>query len=164
MVLQVFDTENKMPAGRLNSLRKLLPLVEKGNFESILVDTSAMNLPASIYSLEANYLIKKEFGLPTGFAPSNGSYMWRKTLSEGQRSWFPPVDASVHAIASLASDFLLFGPLSGINRIFPAVAATSSMLAALRFEQTQVLPDSGSPFDLLFPDIVAQFKKEKGET
>ena len=163
VVLQAFDTADKLPGGRLKSLSKLLPIVEKGNFDSILVDTSAMNLPATIYSLEANYLIKKEYGLPVGFAPSNGSYMWRKTLTEEQRPWFPPVDAGVHAIASMASDFLLFGPLSGINRIFPAVAAANSMLGALRFEQTQILPESNSPFNLLFPDIVGQFKKEKGE-
>jgi tetrahydromethanopterin S-methyltransferase subunit H len=72
------------------------------------------------------------------------------------------VDAGVHAVASLLSDFLLYGPLSGTSRVFPAVAAAHSMLGALRYEETGVLPPSESPLNLMFPDVVAQFKKEKG--
>jgi len=78
VVVQVFDPSDKSAEGRIKSLRNLLPLVEEGGFESIIIDTAVMNLPASVFSLKANYLIKRDFGLPVGGAPSNGSYMWRK--------------------------------------------------------------------------------------
>jgi tetrahydromethanopterin S-methyltransferase subunit H len=163
VVIQVFDMEDKKPTGRVKSLKNLLPLVEKGNFESILVDTAVMNLPATTFSLVANTLIKNEFGFPVGFAPSNGTYMWRKAAGEQGRDKFPAIDAGVHAIAALASDFLFYGPLTGTSRVFPAVAAASSMMAALAFDESNSLPSGNHPLNLLFPDVVKQFEKEKGE-
>lgn len=160
VVIQVFDVEDKRPTGRVKSLKHLLPLVEKGNFESILVDTAVMNLPATTFSLLANTLIKKEFGLPVGFAPSNGTYMWRKAAGEQGKDKFPAIDAGVHAISALASDFLFFGPLTGTSRVFPAVAAASSMMAALAYEESTVLPTGNHPLNLLFPDVAKQFAAE----
>jgi len=163
VVVQVFDEEDKGPSGRVKSLKKMLPLVEKGNFDSILVDTSVMNLPTTSLSLVANHLIKKEFGLPVGFAPSNGTYMWRKSASEPDRGKFPAIDAGVHAISALASDFLFYGPMTGTSRVFPAVAAASSMMAALAYQESAFLPSGSHPLNLFFPDVVVQFQKEKEE-
>ncbi len=161
IVVQVFDMNDKRPTGRVTSLKQLLPLVERGNFESILVDTAVMNLPATAFSLVANYLIKKEFGLPVGFAPANGTYMWRKAAPEHDRARFPAIDAGVHAVSALASDFLFYGPLTGTHRVFPAVAAASSMLAASAYNERALLPVGDHPLNLLFPDVVKQFQEEK---
>jgi len=163
VVVQVFDVEDKRPTGRVTSLKRLLPLVERGNFESILIDTAVMNLPATAFSLVANQLIKKEFGLPVGFAPSNGTYMWRKNAGEQERKRFPAIDAGVHAICALASDFLFYGPLTGTSRVFPAVAAATSMMATAAYAEGSPLPAGNHPLNLLFPDVVKQFSEEKGE-
>jgi tetrahydromethanopterin S-methyltransferase subunit H len=162
VVVQVFDIEDKRSGGRVKSLKKMLPLVEKGNFDSILVDTSVMNLPTTSLSMVANHLIKKEFGLPVGFAPSNGTYMWRKSASERDKDKFPAIDAGAHAISAIVSDFLFYGPMSGTGRVFPAVAAASSMMAVLAYQETGFLPVENHPLNLLFPDVVAQFQKERG--
>lgn len=163
VVIQAFDIEDKGPNGRIKSLKKMLPIVEKGNFDSIIVDTAAMNLPATAFSLVANHLIKQEFGLPAGFAPSNGTYMWRKVAAEADKGKFAAIDAGVHAISALASDFLFYGPTTGSNRVFPAVAAASSMMAALAYSESGILPGGEHPLCLLFPDVVKQFQKEEGE-
>jgi len=161
VVVQVFDMEDKTPTGRVKSLKRLLPIVEKGNFESILVDTAVMNLPATAFSLVANHLIKREFGLPAGCAPSNGTYMWRKTASEHDREKFIPMDAGVNAISALMSDFVFYGPMTGTSRAFPAVAAANSMTAALAYNENGFLPGDNHPLKILFPDVVEQFQKER---
>jgi tetrahydromethanopterin S-methyltransferase subunit H len=163
VVVQAFDVEDKRPTGRVKSLQRMMSYLEKGDFESILVDTAVMNLPATTFSLMANHLIKKEFGLPVGFAPSNGTYMWRKAAPEEERGRFPAVDAAVHAISALLSDFLLYGPLTGTCRVFPAVAAAASMMAAGAFAESSALPLGNHPLNLLFPEVVKQFQAEKGE-
>jgi tetrahydromethanopterin S-methyltransferase subunit H len=163
VVIQVFDTEDKRPSGRIKSLKSMLPLIEQGDFKSILVDTAVMNLPTTAFSLLANHLIKKEFGLPVGCAPSNGTYMWRKSASEEVKNRFPAIDAGVHAITALLSDFLFYGPMTGTNRLFSAVAAASSMMAALAYEDSDFLPDENHPLNRLFPEVLEQFQKEKGE-
>ena len=163
VVVQVFSEQDKGPEGRVKSLQELLPIVEEGSFESVLIDTSVMNLPTTSLSLKANHLIKQQYGLPTGFAPSNGSYMWRKAAGDRGKAQFAAVDAGVHAVSALLSDFLLFGPLSGVQRVFPAVAAAHSMMTAMAFEERGYLPAPDQPLALMFPDVLAQFEKEKGE-
>jgi tetrahydromethanopterin S-methyltransferase subunit H len=164
VVVQVFDARDKRPAGRVTSLKRLLPVVEKGNFESILIDTAVMNLPATAFSILANRLIKEEYGLPVGFAPSNGTYMWRKNAGEQEKKSFPAIDAAVHAISALAGDFLFYGPLTGTARVFPAVAAATSMMAAAAYIEGSALPAaSRHPLNLIFPDVVKQFEQEAVE-
>lgn len=163
IVVQVFDEQDKRSFGRLNSLKILLPLIEKGRFDSVLVDTSIMNLPTTSLSLKANYLIKQQFGLPVGFAPSNGSYLYRKAAGEQGKAYFAAVDAGAHAISALLCDFILFGPLSGIQRVFPAVAAAHSMMAALAFEDRGYIASSDHPLALMFPEVLEQFIRERKE-
>ncbi len=157
IVVQAFDVEDKTPTGRPKSLRKMLQMVEKGGFESILVDTAVMNLPATAFSLLANSLVKEEFGLPVGSAPSNGTYMWKASREKWGSKGFVGVDAGIHAICALASDFMLYGPMTGTQRIFPAVAAASAVLATLVYDDTGELPQGKNhPLNLLFSDMVEQ--------
>jgi tetrahydromethanopterin S-methyltransferase subunit H len=157
IVIQAFDAEDKTPAGRPKSLRNTLQMVDEGAFESILVDTAVMNLPATAFSLLANSLVKEEFGLPVGSAPSNGTYVWKASREMWGSKGFVGVDAGIHAISALASDFMLYGPMTGTQRIFPAVAAASALLATLAYDDTKALPESKThPLNLLFSDMVEQ--------
>ncbi len=160
VVIQAFDTNDKTSSGRLTSLEALLPSAQKGGFASILVDTAAMNLPAMGLSLKANHLIKERLGLPVGFAPSNGSYMWRKSAEGDAKKRFPAVDAAAHAVCALLSDFLFYGPMSGTSRVFAAVGAASAMTAALAYEETGALPAGAHPLGEMFPDVLEQFRQD----
>ncbi len=159
VVIQAFDVEDMGPRGRVSSLKKLLPMVEKGNFESILVDTAVMGLPLTAFSLIGNRLVKEEFGLPVGCAPSNGTYMWKKAVGAEGASKFPPVDAAIEAITAMGSDFIFYGPMTGTGRVFAAVAAAISLLATWAYDEGAPLPTEGHPLNLLFPEVVEQLSK-----
>ena len=161
VVIQAFDMEDKGPNGRIKSLKKMLPVVEKGNFKSILVDTAVMSLPFTAFSLVANRLVKQEFGFPAGCAPSNGTYMWRKALGTEGRNKFLAADAAIEAVTSMGSDFIFYGPMTGTSRVFAAVAATTSLLAILAHAEGMPLPSGTHPLNLLFPDAVEQLSKEE---
>jgi len=161
VVVQAFDMEDKGPRGRIKSLHKMLPLVDKGNFQSILVDTAVMNLPFTAFSLIANRLIKQEFGLPVGCAPSNGTYMWRKSVGMEGRGNFPAVDAAIEAITVMGSDFIFYGPMTGTTRVFSAAAAATSLLATLAYAEGSPLPSEGTPLNKLFPEAVEQLMKQE---
>ena len=162
VVIQAFDMEDKGPAGRVKSLQRLLPVVQKGNFESILVDTAVMNLPFTAFSLKANSLIKQQFGLPVGCAPANGTYMWRKSLPAEAKGRFPAADAAIEAAAAMESDFIFYGPMTGTSRVFTSVAAVTSLLAAYAYAEGAPLPGEAHPLNLLFPEA-AQLLKEEGK-
>jgi tetrahydromethanopterin S-methyltransferase subunit H len=161
IVVQAFDMEDKTPTGRPKSLRQMMELVGGAGFESILVDTAVMNLPATAFSLLANSLVKEEFGLPVGSAPSNGTYMWKAAREMWGTKGFVGVDAGIHAICALASDFMLYGPMTGTQRIFPAVAAASALLATLVYDDSGELPqEENHPLNLLFSDMVEQLVEQ----
>ena len=163
VVIQAFDMEDMGPNGRVSALDKLLPLVEKGNFESILVDTAVMGLPLTAFSLIGNRLVKEKFGLPVGCAPSNGTYMWKKAAGEEGASKFPAVDAAMQAITAIESDWILPGPMAALERIYLAVATASSMMATRAFAEGAPLPTGNHPLNLLFPKVVEQLSGEEGK-
>ena len=152
VVVAVFDEEDKLASGRMKSLEKLMPTIEKGEFKSILVDTTVMNVAAMAFSIQAGREIKERFGFAVGCAPSNGTYMWKELRRLGGGSVFAGADASAHGIASLLwSDFLFYGPMTGTERVFGAVATAESIKTMFQYaESGEVIASPDHPARTLF--------------
>jgi tetrahydromethanopterin S-methyltransferase subunit H len=166
VLLVAFDNEDQMPSGRIKGTQRLLDIIEKvgARFESIFVDTSVMNGPATAFCSAANRLIKERWGFPAASAPSNGSYMWKKARELwGFKGW-AAVDAGLEALASfLYHDMIFSGPMAGAERIFPAVATADAFLASAVFAERRKLPEAPShPLYTLFPEFVEQLKSIGG--
>ncbi|MFQ5800116.1 MAG: tetrahydromethanopterin S-methyltransferase subunit H [Candidatus Hydrothermarchaeales archaeon] len=161
-LLVAFNIQDKTPEGRIKILEGLLiPNAEKAGVENMLVDTSVLNVPSTAFSIIGGLRIKVAFGLPVGCAPSNGTDMWKVPRERWEKVGFAGVDSAAHAVTSLYNDFLLYGPIESAPWIFPAIATVNSILATFAFDESGVLP-SGSkhPLNLLFPDFVAELRKE----
>jgi tetrahydromethanopterin S-methyltransferase subunit H len=167
VLLVAFDPEDQLPSGRIKGTQKLLDAIEKvgAKFESIFVDTSVMNGPATAFCGVANRMIKEKWGFPTGSAPSNGSYMDRKRFNEmwGFKGW-SSTDAALESLSAFYYHDLIFsGPMAGASRIMPAVAEAEAFLATAVFAETKKLPACPThPLYLLFPDFVQQLKSLAG--
>ena len=160
VLLVAFDQEDQMPTGRITGTQRLLDAIERvgASFESIIIDTSAMNAPAVALCSLANRLIKEKWGFPCASAPSNGSYMWKAARELwGFRGW-AGADAALEGLAAtLFHDMIFSGPMAGSPRLFPAVALADAFAATLVFGETKKLPASEShPLYKLFPDFVDQ--------
>ncbi len=158
VVVQAFDEADTSAAGRIKSLDALMEEVAKGGFDSILVDTSCMSLPALSFSLEANRLIKERYGFPAGQATANGTYMWRKELTERLgEGHFPAADAAAEALSAFHhSDFIFSGPVVGQERVVVATAVAAVLSAGVRYQTTGMQPIAGHPLERLFPDFARQ--------
>ena len=162
VLLVAFDQEDQMPSGRITGTQKILDLIEKvgAKFDSIFVDTSVMNGPATALCGIANAMIKEKWGFPTASAPSNGSYMWKKARELwGFKGW-SAVDAAIQALAAfMYHDMIFSGPMAGADRIMPAIAMSEAFLATAMFAETKKLPkDQNHPLFKLFPEFVEQLK------
>ncbi len=162
VLLVTFDQEDQMPSGRITGTQKILNAIEKAgaNFESIIVDTSVMNGPATAICSIANRMIKEKWGFPTGSAPSNGSYMWKKARELwGFKGW-SAADAALESLSAfLYHDIIFSGPMAGATRIMPAVAMADAFLATAVYSETKQLPkDQNHPLFKLFPEFVEQLK------
>jgi tetrahydromethanopterin S-methyltransferase subunit H len=162
VLLVAFNQEDQMPSGRIKGTQKLLDVIEKvgAQFESIVVDTSVMNGPATAMCSLANRLIKEEWGFPCASAPSNGSYMWKAAREMwGFKGW-AGADAALEGLAAtMYHDMIFSGPMAGSGRIFPALAMADAFTATFVFAETKKLPALKShPLNKLFPDFVGQLK------
>jgi tetrahydromethanopterin S-methyltransferase subunit H len=162
VLLVAFDAKDQMPSGRMKGTERLLETIEKvgATFQSIFVDTSAMNAPATAFCGLANRMIKERWGLPTASAPSNGSYMWKKARELwGFKGW-SAADAALEALAAcMFHDVIFCGPLAGAGRIFPAAAMADAFLATAVFGEKGRLPrDPEHPLYKLFPEFAEQLR------
>jgi len=162
VLLVAFDQEDQMPSGRITGTQKLLDVMEKVGvqFESMFVDTSVMNGPATAMCSVANKLIKEKWGFPCASAPSNGSYMWTAAREQwGFKGW-AGADAALEGLAAvLYHDMIFSGPMAGSGRLFPAVAMADAFLSTFVFSETGGLPELEShPLNKLFPDFAEQLR------
>lgn len=155
VIVQAFDDADQSPAGRLKSLEAILAEGADG-FDSVLVDTSVMNLPSTSFSLVANRLIKEKLGIPAGGAYSNGTHMWKDAKEAWGLEGFKAMDAVAQGMSTaLWSDFNFYGPIVTAPRIFPAVATANILLSTLVFDETGDMGQSESlPIRKYFPDFI----------
>jgi len=162
VLLVAFDPADQMPSGRITGTQKILDVIETvgARFETIFIDTSVMNGPATAFCSLANKLIKEKWGFPCSSAPSNGSYMWKAAKEMwGFKGW-AGADAALEGLAScLYHDLIFSGPMAGSARLFPAVAMADAYLATLVFGETKKLPELEThPLRKLFPEFYEQLK------
>ena len=155
VVVQAFDDTDQTPAGRLKSLESILAQ-GADSFETVIVDTSVMNLPATSFSLIANRMIKEKLGLPCGGAYSNGTHMWKDAKEIWSLDGFRAMDAVAQGMCSvLWSDFNFYGPIVTAPRIFPAVATAHILLSTLVYDETKNIPGNNAlPIRKYFSDFI----------
>ncbi len=163
VLLVAFDPADQMPSGRISGTQKLLDAIEKvgAKFESIFVDSSVMNGPATAFCGIANRMIKEKWGFPTASAPSNGSYMDLKRFKDmWEFKGWSSTDAALEGLSAFFyHDMIFSGPMAGATRILPAVAEAAAFLATAVFAETKKLPACPThPLYKLFPDFVEQLK------
>ncbi|NOY64426.1 MAG: tetrahydromethanopterin S-methyltransferase subunit H [Nitrospirae bacterium] len=160
VVVQAFDDQDQTPMGRLKSLEKILA-EGADQFDTVIVDTSVMNLPSTSFSLIANKIIKEKLGLPCGGAYSNGTHMWKESKEIWGIDGFRAMDAVAQGMATaLWSDFNFYGPIVTAPRIFPAVATAHILLSTLVYDEIQEIPENDNlPINKYFADFVQKVRE-----
>ena len=160
VVIQAFDDQDQTPSGRVKSLESILAQ-GADSFDTIIVDTSVMNLPSTSFSLIANRMIKEKHGLPCGGAYSNGTHMWKEIKEKWGLDGFKAMDAVVQGMSSaLWSDFNFCGPAVTAPRVFPAVASAHMLLSTLVYDETGIIFDNPDlPLRKHFADFITKLQE-----
>ncbi|MBN1802453.1 MAG: hypothetical protein JW891_13160 [Candidatus Lokiarchaeota archaeon] len=125
-VLLTFSNRAYNPINKIKLLKEvLLVKAEKAGIINVIVDTAVLDLVSIGVNLESTRLIKKELGLPTGFAPANAIYGWDYVKKYGESARCGAI-ASVMAYSS-ASDYILFGPVKFAKCVVPSMALISGI-------------------------------------
>ncbi len=160
LIVQAYDVADPSPQGRLTCFNKLMEEVSKGDFQSILVDTSVMNLPAIAFSGVANKIVKEATGWPCGVASSNGTYMWKEARELFGTDGFAAMNTAGQGCSALLwSDFIFYGPIVAAPKMFPAVVSGAVMAATLGFHETGKLPSNENhPLYKFFGEFAEKLK------
>ncbi|MFQ6126646.1 MAG: tetrahydromethanopterin S-methyltransferase subunit H [Candidatus Heimdallarchaeota archaeon] len=163
VVLVAFNQEDATVQGRLSILTtKLIPYARKAGFQHLLVDTSVMNAPSTAISLLTGCKIRDQIGFPVGCGPSNGTdpKAWSIPREKWGKLGFTSIDAALHAVTTLWSDFLFYGPIENAKWIFPAVSLAEMLKATFRAELTHDLPQMEThPLNKFFLVFATQLKE-----
>ncbi|MHA1273130.1 MAG: [methyl-Co(III) glycine betaine-specific corrinoid protein]--tetrahydrofolate methyltransferase MtgA [Promethearchaeota archaeon] len=127
-VLLTFGNKYIMPKQKLKLLReKLIPDAESACIENYIVDTAVLDLPSVSLTASAAYLIKNEFGLPVGFAPSNAIYGWEFVKKYGEPARAGAIASIMTYAVNAGCDFILFGPIKFAKEVVPSIALIEGM-------------------------------------
>jgi tetrahydromethanopterin S-methyltransferase subunit H len=132
-VLLTFGIRYIFPEKKLSLLKDdLIPKANKAGVDNYIVDTAVLDLPSVSINFETARLVKKQLGLPVGYAPSNAVYGWEFIKKFGK-------EARCGAIASImvnaldgGSDFVLFGPIKFAKCVVPSLALIAGMQSYYR--------------------------------
>ncbi len=133
-VILAFNSRDPRVEGRIRILndqrgQQLLAAAASAGIENLIVDTAVLDAPSIGTSARTVYVVKNEFGLPAGCAPSNAIYSWRELRKLGSHAFDAGI-AAAHAfpIAS-GADFILYGPIKYAEYVFPACAMVDAFIA-----------------------------------
>ena len=127
-IVLAFNSSDPRVQGRMKILTRrrekigLLEAAEDAGVEKVLVDTAVLDAPSIGTSARTIYMVKSEFGLPCGCAPSNAMYAWKTLTKLGPYARSTCIAASHAFLPVLGANFLLYGPIRYAEMVFPACA------------------------------------------
>ncbi len=129
-------------AGRLTAVHELMPRVEAAGVENVMVDTCVLDIATLGQSLGAIYDVKDQLGLPAGGGVHNAVVTWGGLKTKmGKRAYEPCVASAVAASIACGADFVLYGPIEDLDRMFPVAAMLDTSLSQLAIERGEQPPD-----------------------
>jgi len=129
-ILLAYNPQNLWPSGRPAILHeRLLSAAERAGISSVLVDTAVLDVPSIGLAAEAVETVKRELGLPTGCAPLNAVLEWKKVKALGPKAKDACSASAAAVIQMSGGDFILYGPITKSEIVFPACAMVDSVIA-----------------------------------
>jgi len=142
-IVLAFNATDPTVKGKLDILevggsgqdKGMLQIAKECGITVPLIDVAAMPLGAgSGATIRSVPTIKGKLGLPVGGGYHNMASAWDwlrkfKKTQPDPKSIYMPSDIGTNLVAQIAgSDFLLYGPIENVEKVFPAVAMVDIML------------------------------------
>jgi len=156
-----FPAKDHSAQGRLSYIKDppegigLLSAAKSAGLDKILIDTCGTNVPHTGIAARAVYLVKKEFGLPAGFAPDNATGELKKAAERMQmeKEAYRCAWSLLMAFAvAMGVNFLMYGPIEKARLIIPTIATADSMAAAVGKELGGGPSSEAHPIFKMFPE------------
>lgn len=138
VLVQAFNPKNPFTKGMMKMMQEgldgegLVDKVTRVGIKNPLLFANVYDVPSIGVGSETVYMLKKEFGLPSGTAPVGVVGIWGKTekAKDISSNISSICGANAAAFAKLkGSDFIHYGSLKRADKIFPAVSMIDAIIA-----------------------------------
>jgi tetrahydromethanopterin S-methyltransferase subunit H len=120
---------------RVNIVENLLPKLEKYGVSNVLVDTVVLDIATLGLACKAIYDVKDKFGLPSGCGAHNSVSSWKALKRKKDKMLTYVCSAIANGLPiALGADFILYGPISDAEYLFPAIGLIDASYGQLLIE------------------------------
>jgi tetrahydromethanopterin S-methyltransferase subunit H len=139
-LLLALNTKNPTITGRLAVIDTLIEKAKNAGVETLLVDTTVLDVPDPGPAGKTAYLVKEKYGLPCGCGAHNAVDMWhrRKKLDPDSHLTSSVVANTLPVI--MGSNFMLYGPITSAAKIYTPIAVTDAYIAYTMMQQYNIRP------------------------
>jgi len=142
-VLLAFNTRNITAAGRVEAIKKLLPLTDQAGIEKKFIDAAVLDVPTLGSAFKAIFDLKNETGWPCGCGAHNAIGTWKGLRTKMGLQAIRPCAAVANALTVAAgADWILYGPIEDAPYVFPPIAMVNAAFAQLLIEKGKIPPPS----------------------
>lgn len=142
-VLLAFNTRNMTAAGRVEAIKKLLPLANQTGIEKNFIDAAVLDVPTLGSAFKAIFDLKNETGWPSGCGAHNAIGTWKGLRTKMGLQAVRPCAAVANALTVAAgADWILYGPIEDAPYVFPSIAMVNAAFAELMIEKGKMPPPS----------------------
>jgi len=129
-IVLAFSAKTIRPRDRIKLLKEnLLDAAQRAGLENVLVDTGVLDVPSVSWATQAMWEIKNTLGYPSGCAPANAIYTWKRLKAKGSPAFEVGASSVLVLPISWGADFILYGPIGSAPWVYLACAAMDAMLA-----------------------------------
>ncbi|MEM2027464.1 MAG: tetrahydromethanopterin S-methyltransferase subunit H [Candidatus Bathyarchaeia archaeon] len=121
---------------RLNLLETLIPKMKASGITKILVDTVVMDIATLGLACKAIFEVKERYGYPAGCGAHNAIASWKALKDKKDKVLSMVCSSIVNGLpVAVGADFVLYGPISDAEYIFPAISLINAAYAQVLMEE-----------------------------
>jgi len=130
---------------RVKLLDTLIPKAEAAGIKKILVDTVVMDIATLGLACKAIYDVKDQFGYPAGCGAHNAIESWGSLKKKKDKMLTLLCSSIANGLPiAIGADFVLYGPISSAEYMFPAISLIDASYGQLLIEEGK-RPSSSHP-------------------
>jgi tetrahydromethanopterin S-methyltransferase subunit H len=121
---------------RVRLLDVLIPKMRSAGIEKILIDTVVMDIATLGLACKAIYEVKEHLGYPAGCGAHNAIASWKSLREKKDKVLTMVCSAIANGLpVAVSADFVLYGPISDAEYIFPAISLINAAYGQILMEE-----------------------------
>jgi len=134
---------------RVKILESLIPRMEDAGIRKILVDTVVLDVATLGLACKAIFEVKERYGYPTGCGAHNAIASWKALKEKKDKTLLISCSSIANGLpVAIGADFILYGPVSDAEYVFPAISLINAAYAQILLEEGKKPPATHPRFKI----------------